>query len=196
MTKFNALTYIDWFLLFIFMRIVSYLHSNYFLFRALHRDKQQEFWWWSFLQQKKKLLPVSKLVFLLSWIFFGTRKTFWSMLRLFFLLKAFWEILFFLFILFNILFYYSLFGLLRSAVLVAVDWSVGCTYSVGSTWWTTVWSAVVTDCISTICMLYGHICIARTCVCVQICISLSRRCHFIKTSPNNILPATTVFFSI
>ena len=30
-----------------------------------------------------------------------------------------------------------------------------------------------------------------TCVCVQICVSISRRCYFIKRSQNNILLATT-----
>ena len=33
------------------------------------------------------------------------------------------------------------------------------------------------------------------CVCIQICIFISRGCHFIETSLNNFLPATIHFFN-
>ena len=46
--------------------------------------------------------------------------------------------------------------------------------------------------VSSIGVLYGHICIARVCVCVCVCVQksifISRRCYFIETSSNNILP--------
>ena len=52
--------------------------------------------------------------------------------------------------------------------------------------------------VSSVCVLYDHICIM--CVYVQIWISIRQRSHFIKTSTNNILPAATrhwgIFYNI
>ena len=43
---------------------------------------------------------------------------------------------------------------------------------------------------TSVCVLYVHICIVSACVCVQICISISRQCYFVKTSLNIIFPVT------
>ena len=68
------------------------------------------------------------------------------------------------------------------------DLSVGSMYATVSS---RDFSTVIDRCLYLFCMCAVWLYLQSTCVWVQICIFMSRGCYFIKTSRNNIFPATT-----